>query len=143
MRPVSLALPPLKPTDLARVHHRATATTGSVQLTWNDNSITETSFVVQRTTNGTTWTDVGTLTSPLGEANTHGHPHVHRRHLERDDRVPVPGGRVNTVGYGGAFPSMTVDVVLDPRSGVNGPAAPTPAHGRAAVRPAEGGADLA
>ena len=51
MRPVSVALPPVKPDGLAfDIGHTAT-------LTWNDNSITETSFVVQRRTDGTTWTD--------------------------------------------------------------------------------------
>ena len=71
MRPVSLVLPPLKPNGLV-ASLVGTGNNRRVQLTWNDNSITETSFVVQRTANGTTWTDVGTLTSPLNQPNTHG-----------------------------------------------------------------------
>ncbi len=67
MRPVSLALPPIKATladtgaaRLTGIGHRR------VTLTWNDNSITETRFVVQRTTNGTTWTTVGNLAAAPG-----------------------------------------------------------------------------
>ena len=65
MRPVSVALPPNAPTGL--VLDPATK-----KLTWNDNSITETDFVVQRTTDGTTWTDIGTSASPLDQPNIHG-----------------------------------------------------------------------
>ena len=45
MRPVSVAMPPVKPDGLALqpVQHKGT-------LTWNDNSIAETSYVVQRST---------------------------------------------------------------------------------------------
>lgn len=126
MRPVSLALPPIKPDGLA------SSITGSrrnrrVTLTWNDNSITETSFVVQRTTNGTTWTDVGTLPSPLAVANTHG-----TRTLTDATSSPTTPylyrvAALNTVGYGAEFPSMTVKSV-SADLGVNLPplpAAPT------------------
>ena len=94
------------------------------RLTWNDNSITETSFVVQRTTNGTTWTDVGTLTSPLDVANTHG-----TRSLTDDSSNVSTAYRyrvaaVNAVGYGGAFPSIAARS-LSPEVGVNAPAAPS------------------
>ncbi len=50
----------------------ATATTARSTLTWTDNSITETSFLIQRTTNGTTWTDAGTLPVTLAVDNTKG-----------------------------------------------------------------------
>ena len=43
-----------------------------MRLTWNDNSITETSYLVQRTTDGTTWVDAGTVASPLDQPNTKG-----------------------------------------------------------------------
>jgi hypothetical protein len=52
MRPVSIALPPVAPSGLNL--------SGST-LTWTDNSLSETQFLVQRSTDGgTTWTDVGT-----------------------------------------------------------------------------------
>ena len=76
MRPVSVALPPIKATWPATGAVTPGATgpggTQSFDLKWNDNSITETAFVVQRTTDGTTWTDVGTVPQPLGDTNTHG-----------------------------------------------------------------------
>ena len=69
MRPVLLALPPIAPDSL--VFDTATGT-----LTFNDNSITETSFLVQKSLDGTTWTDVpdpsGILNSPLDQPNVHG-----------------------------------------------------------------------
>ncbi|WP_296607250.1 multicopper oxidase domain-containing protein [Nocardioides sp.] len=108
MRPVSLALPPLKPDGLTA------AMTGSgnrqrVRLSWNDNSITETSYVVQRSTNGTTWVDAGTVSSPLDQPNTKG---VVRSFTDpgSDRNTPYLYRVVaqNTVGYGGAFPEMTV-----------------------------------
>ncbi|HWO50309.1 MAG TPA: multicopper oxidase domain-containing protein, partial [Ornithinibacter sp.] len=58
MRPVSLALPPIKPDGLASTFVNVLDKNGkvvgqNVKLTWNDNSITETRFVVKRTTDGT------------------------------------------------------------------------------------------
>ena len=75
MRPVSFVLPPKAPTGLAFVPGT---------LTWTDNSTNETAFLVQRSTDGTTWTDVGTvsrlfldplnavLLDPVPAANTTG-----------------------------------------------------------------------
>jgi hypothetical protein len=121
MRPVSLALPPLKADGLARSITGAGNNQRNV-IAWNDNSITETSFVLQRTVNGLTWTDVGTLASPLDQANTHG-----PRSL-RDATSSVTASYLyrvvakNTVGLGGAFPSITVQSISDPIS-VNSPVA--------------------
>ena len=92
MRPVSLALPPRKPTGLVS-SIVGTGNNRRFRLTWDDNSITETSFVVQRTANGTTWTDVGTLAVTVGRGEHPRHPLAHRRLLERVDGVQVPGGR--------------------------------------------------
>ena len=70
MRPVSLAMPPIKATWPATGAVTPGATgpggTQSFDLKWNDNSITETAFVVQRTTDGTTWTDVGHRAPAVG-----------------------------------------------------------------------------
>jgi len=65
MRPMLLALPPLKADTLA--FNKATKT-----LTFNDNSITETSFAAQVSLDaGATWTTFGTLDSPLDQPNLH------------------------------------------------------------------------
>ena len=97
MRPMLLALPPLKPDTLA-----FDATTRT--LTFNDNSITETSFVVQRSVDGTNWTDVGTIVSPLDQ------PNLHRVGLSVTDAVydPLIGTSyrvvaLNTVGSVGTL----------------------------------------
>ena len=90
MRPVSLALPPIK----AERSHLTTTGTGNnrrVVTAWNDNSITETSFVVQRTTNGTTWTDVGTVTSPLDQPNIHGTRTFTDTHMQPERRRTCTG----------------------------------------------------
>ncbi|HNN12341.1 MAG TPA: multicopper oxidase domain-containing protein, partial [Anaerolineales bacterium] len=124
MRPQSLVLPPLKADGLAF------SSTGSganrrLILTWNDNSITETSFVVQ-ILNGANWTDVGTITSPLDQPNIH-----------ETRTFTVPGTfdptaayqyRIvarNTVGYGAEFPTMTAQSISDTLIVGNLPAAPS------------------
>ncbi len=123
MRPMSLALPPLKPDGLT------TTTTGSgsnrhFRVSFNDNSITETSFDLERTSNGTTWTTVGSSPSPLDQPNTHG-----SRSIVDTSSSPTGsyGYRVvalNTVGYLTEFPSMTVKST-SATVGTNPPAAPT------------------
>ena len=64
MRPVSLALPPVKPAGLA-----FDVNTGT--LTWTDSSVSETAFVVQKLVGGT-WTVVQTVDRPLLDPNTAG-----------------------------------------------------------------------
>jgi FtsP/CotA-like multicopper oxidase with cupredoxin domain len=122
MRPVSVALPPNAPDGLTSSYTTSGAT--RVVLTWNDNSINETSFVVQRTTDGTTWTDVGTSLSPLDQANTHGI----RTLTDTSSNATTPYRyrivALNTVGYGAEFPSLTVKAT-SATLGVNTPAAPT------------------
>jgi len=122
MRPVSVAMPPNKPDGLA-YSINGTGANRTLTLTWNDNSITETAFVVQRTTNGATWTDIGTVQSPLGTPNIHGT----RSSMSTVNINTAYLYRVvaqNTVGYGAEFPTMTVQSVSD-TLGVNPPAAPT------------------
>lgn len=122
MRPVTLALPPLAP-GVPTLTKVGTGNKAVIRLAWADNSITETDFQVQRSTNGTTWTTVATLQQPL-VGNTHGN-------LSYDDSsANVSTAYVyrvvarNTVGYGGAFPSKTV-VSTSPTATINAPAAPT------------------
>ena len=71
MRPVVVALPPRKADGVA-LSVTGSGSSARIKVAWNDNSINETSFVIQRTTDGTTWTDAGTLVSALNQPNLHG-----------------------------------------------------------------------
>jgi len=124
MRPVSLALPPNAPDGVA-LTVTGTGNNRRINVAWNDNSITETSFQIQRTTNGTTWVTAGTVNSPLDTANIH----------ETGKTFQDPGANANTaylyrvvarnvVGYGGQYPSMTVQSISETK-GINAPNAPT------------------
>jgi hypothetical protein len=123
MRPVSLALPPLKPDGLA---YTITGSGNKKQLvlTWNDNSIAETAFVVQKTIDGTTWTNVGTVQSPLDQPNTHGTRTLTDAAFNANAAALYRVVAQNTVGYGAEFPTMTVQSV-SANLGVNKPVAPT------------------
>jgi FtsP/CotA-like multicopper oxidase with cupredoxin domain len=62
MRPISVAVPPRPATKLAAVVNPATKQApASVTLTWTDNSLNESNFVVQRKTAATAWATLGTL----------------------------------------------------------------------------------
>ena len=112
MRPVSLALPPNKADTLG---YSLDDTMRVLTLTWNDNSLNETAFLVQRSTDGgTTWTDLGSSPSPLDAPNQHG-----TRTFEDSTYDPLTSSEYrvvarNTVGYGAEFPSMTVTSASDP-----------------------------
>lgn len=122
MRPVSLALPPSAP-GAPTLTRTGQGNRARIVVTWPDASITETDFQVQRSTDGTTWAAVGTVAQPL-TGNTHG---------TRTFTDPTSSASAaalyrvvarNTVGYGGAFPSRTVQSV-SAAVGVNAPTAPT------------------
>ncbi len=101
MRPFIVAVPPLIPDGLA-------FSTITGELTWNDNSITETEFVVQKTYNLSTWQDVGSVLSPLDQPNVH----ESRAYVDAAYQANVVAYRVvarNTVGYGGEYPSLSVE----------------------------------
>ena len=124
MRPVSVAIPPNKATGL----DSSVAGAGNnrrLTLTWQDNSINETSFLVQKTLDGTTWADVGTVDSPLEKPNVHG-PRSLTDPARFDPHVAVRYRVVarNTVGYGAEFPSMTVKSVSDALTIGTAPAEP-------------------
>ena len=88
------------------------ATTRALTLTWNDNSITETAFIVQRKAGTGTWADIGSITSPLDQPNLHQAPTFTDTTFRWNSTVY--SYRVvakNTVGYGGAYPSKTVQSV--------------------------------
>lgn len=107
MRPVSVVVPPIAPSNLTA----AVVGSGSnrrIRLTWNDNSITETAFVIQSMDGTGVWSDVGTVLSPLNQPNTHGT----RTYTTTTAYDPNAGYRFrvvaqNTVGYGLGFPTMT------------------------------------
>ena len=110
MRPVILALPPLKPDGLT-ASVLGVGADRHAHVTWNDNSISETAYRVERSTDGVAWTTVGTSPSPLDVPNVH-------ETRAYDDFTILPARTYqyrivaeNTVGFGGAFPGMTVTSV--------------------------------
>lgn len=131
MRPMSVAVPPAQPDGLTWAY--GDAGPSGLILTWNDNSINETAFVIQRMVDGGPWTDVGTVPSPLDQPNTHGV----RSYLD----ATFPAGsdvyyRVvaqNTIGYGGEFMSLTAESVSDPAYIVPAPTNLTAALGSGPV----------
>jgi FtsP/CotA-like multicopper oxidase with cupredoxin domain len=129
MRPVSLALPPLKADGLV-ASFSGTGSNRRIVITWNDNSITETAFALQRTTDGVTWTTVGTSPSPLDQPNTESTATIKQTRSLTDATSNASTAYLyrvaaqNTVGYGAEFPTLTVQSLSD-TLGVNPPAAPT------------------
>ncbi len=110
MRPQSVAVPPIVPDQLA-----SSIDAGHVKLTWMDNSITETAFLVQRSTDGTTWVDVGTDPSPLDVTNTKGvvRTLTDPATYNPDEALQYRVIAQNTIGYGGQFMSMTAESISD------------------------------
>ena len=115
-----------------------------IVVTWNDNSITET--VVRRPADAPTARPgpmSGPVTSPLDQPNTHGVRT--RRPTPTSNASTAYLYRVvaqNTVGYGGEFPSMTVQSVSADCSASTRRAAPDQPDRDAAGR-ASGQPDLA
>jgi fibronectin type 3 domain-containing protein len=79
-------------------------------LTWNDNSINETSFVVQRD-EGAGFVDVGTVDSPLDQPNTHGVRTFDDTTYQKNTSYSYRVVAKNTIGYGGAYMTMSVQSV--------------------------------
>ncbi len=123
MRPESVVLPPNAADGLV-VNLNGTGRRATATLTWNDNSITETSFVIQRTSDGARWTDVGTVVRPLTEANTHGTASFTDATIDGRQAYRYRVAALNTAGYGGQFPSVTASS-LSTDVGLNAPAAPS------------------
>jgi hypothetical protein len=78
-------------------------------LNWNDNSLNETSFVVQKSIDGgLTWIDVGTSPSPLALDNTHGtRSFGDTTFAWGDTPLHYRVVALNTIGYGGEFMSLS------------------------------------
>jgi hypothetical protein len=126
MRPVSVVLPPNAPTNLAFTT-TGTGNNARVVLTWMDDSITETAFVIQSKDWQGNWTDVGTVLMPLDQmsSNSHGQrtytvPSIYNPTFAYVYRVVAQ----NTVGYGAEFPTMTAKSMTDPITVGTGPLAP-------------------
>jgi hypothetical protein len=125
MRPVVLALPPNKP-EMLPYSITGTGNNARLNLVWNDNSINETEFVIQRLNWPSTWTDVGVVFSPLGQPNIHETrtfvvPGTYNPNAAYEYRIVAQ----NTVGYGSGFPTMTVKSISDTLTLGTAPAAPT------------------
>jgi FtsP/CotA-like multicopper oxidase with cupredoxin domain len=109
MRPVLLALPPLQPDGLSVASVvLGNGQTGTVNLAWNDQSITETAFLVQRKEGAGAWTTIGTIASPLGQPNIHEARTFADTTWRRDRVYQYRVIAQNVVGYGGAYPSADV-----------------------------------
>ena len=112
MRPVSVALPPLAADGLTWVVTGGGNNT-RLTLTWNDNSINETSFVVQRKAGAGAWANLpNPVLSPLDQPNIH----ETRSYTDATFRwnSSAFAYRVvarNTIGYGGQYPGMTVQSI--------------------------------
>jgi FtsP/CotA-like multicopper oxidase with cupredoxin domain len=61
MQPESVAVPPVAPSDLAFTDNGD----GTATLSWIDNSIAETAYVIQTSTDGVTWSEVDRIDVPL------------------------------------------------------------------------------
>jgi FtsP/CotA-like multicopper oxidase with cupredoxin domain len=117
MRPESVALPPNTPDGLVWAVGK-----NGLTLTWNDNSINETAFTIQKMNGTGGWVDLTTIQSPLDQPNTHGTRSFLDTTFKMDKNVY--SYRViakNTIGYGGQFMSLTaqsvsaqVDIILAP-----------------------------
>ncbi len=123
MRPVSLVLPPAKADTLSVTIDRST-TPARFSVSFTDNSIAETGYVLERTSNGTTWASVASKVVPLNQPNTKGSS------VTLNDPTSVVTDayqyRVvaqNAVGYGGEMPSMTASSTST--AGSTPPAMPT------------------
>ncbi len=113
MRPVSLAMPPVKPNGLAATTSLAGGDL-TVNLSWNDNSIAETSYAIERTETGSgTWVEVGADPSPLDQANTTGVRTFADATVALNTAYQYRVVAKNTVGYGGAYPAKTVQSVSE------------------------------
>jgi hypothetical protein len=121
MRPVSVAIPPIAPDGLTWTAS-GNGNKASLTLTWNDNSINETSFVVQKAAGTGAWVDLVTIDSPLDQPNTHGPRSYTDTSFKMDKNIY--SYRVvakNTIGYGGQFMSLTAQSVSTPVSVIPAP----------------------
>ena len=111
MRPVLLALPP-KTADTLAYSVTGNGNNTRLTLTWKDNSIAETSYLVQKQAGPTGgWTTIGTVNVPLSVPNTAGGTYSFVDASFRWNSTTYSYRVVarNTVGYGGAYPQVNAD----------------------------------
>ena len=114
MRPVSVAMPPKKPT-IVNWSISGTGLGRTLTVNWMDNSIADTAYVLQRTANGgATWVNVATIAVPLNLPNTTGPRSAADTQWGRNATNLYRVVAQNTIGYGGAFMSLTAQSVADP-----------------------------
>ncbi len=123
MRPVSVALPPEKASDLT---YTVTGNGNNTRLTltWKDNAITETAFLVQRQAGPTgQWTTLGTVSRDLAADNTAGGTATFTDTSFRWNSTLYSYRVVarNAIGYGDAFPQFNADAVSAPVPVIRGP----------------------
>ncbi len=127
MRPVIVAVPPEAPSNLV-----ATLKGSSVVLTWKDNSLNETQWIVQRMDSTGVWTTLATFNSTAQSAQggaitytdttykSNGTPYSYRV-LARDTVGSTQASNFTT-SVGGSYPTMTADSAF---SNIVGPPAGT------------------
>jgi len=103
MRPVLVAVPPKRADGLS---YTVAGDGNSLTLTWKDNSINETAFVVQGADAGGNWKDLSSIPSPLDQPNTHGTRTFTDASYPADMMVQYRVVAENMVGYGAEFPSV-------------------------------------
>ena len=111
MRPVLLAVPPLK-ADSLNYSVTGNGNNTKLTLTWKDNSITETSYLVQKQAGAAgAWATIGTINVPLSAVNTKGGTLSFVDTAFRWNSTTYSYRVVarNTVGYGGAYPQVNAD----------------------------------
>ena len=119
MRPVSIVTPPVKATGLATsiLSINPGGLTGTVKLTWNDNTITDTAYVVQRMEGTGPWANIKVIPTPLSVTNTTGPMSYNDPNWQSTVAYQYRVIAQNTVGYGGAFPTMTAQSISNRRCG--------------------------
>ncbi len=116
MRPNVVAMPPIAPNSLMH-----SISGNSLTLVWQDNSITETGFDIQATSDGITWVSVGISPSPLDQPNIHG-ARSFTDTAYNATKIAYRVVALNTIGYqhtspqnvANDFPTLTVQSMSAP-----------------------------
>ena len=88
-----------------------------MKLTWNDNTITDTAYVVQRMEGTGPWANIKVIPTPLSVTNTTGPMSYNDPNWQSTVAYQYRVIAQNTVGYGGAFPTMTAQSISNAVAG--------------------------
>jgi FtsP/CotA-like multicopper oxidase with cupredoxin domain/fibronectin type 3 domain-containing protein len=119
MRPVLFAVPPVTPSNLSLDN-------GTMILSWTDNSLSETAFVIEKSNDGINWTVLGQIDRLLSDVNTTGEVlGFNVGNIGAGDQYRVAA--LNTVGdtLSIGFPTKTVKSAYAYVEVPTAPAAPT------------------